>query len=315
MIRFTMPDSSLSREERIRQLDAQFDDFLSSNELGEYLRILKISSKHPRDIFEDLKTYNTRKGADGKVYESQEAPLNEFLEDNKDKLFPLYDEMGLVSINKPIGNGFDTIIVLGGSANANYDRTAAAYGYIDENVIEVTALSCFRPIPPVERKNCKHPGTYETEFGSLLFAFNSLFTITEDPDLEIKDFPRNLNLAENIRCYHDEHGRLYRLFSSPSLKDKERPGTYDTVVHYLKNIDNKPHRILVITNNQYCNYQFIPFAKALLESGHDNIDFEIVGCSDDEHLTNAEKYKVGQFNGDIRSTCEWIDKFRSSLVK
>ena len=310
-----MPASSLPREERIRILDAQFEEFLRSDVLREYLDILEISDTHPRDIYEAMKTYNTRKRADGSIIESQEAPLNAFLKENKAKLFPLYDEMGLVSINKPVQKDFDKIIVLGGSANANYDRTAAAAAFADENVREIAALSCFRPIPPGERRNCKHPGPYETEFGSLLFAFNDLFSVTEDVDREIGDFPRNLNKAENIRSYHDESGRIYRLFASPSCRDDERAGTYDTIVHYLKNIgDNEPHRILVITNNQYCNYQFIPFAQALLESRRDNIDFEIIGCSDDNRLTNAAAYNPGQFNGDIQAACEWIDKFRNSLV-
>lgn len=314
MIRFTMPSSSLPREERIRLLDAQFEDFMTSDALKEYLEILDIHSTKPGDICEDMNTYNTRKRADGSIIESQEAPLNAFLNENKVKLFPLYDEMGLVSINKPVQKDFDKIIVLGGSANANYDRTAGAARFADDNVKEIIGLSCFRPIPPGERRNCKHPGPYETEFGSLMFAFNSLFPITEDTDKEVKDFPRNLNKAMNIRSYYDESGRIYRLFASPSLEETARPGTYDTIVHYLDNIgDDDPHRILVITNNQYCNYQFITFAKALLESGHDNIDFEIIGCSDDDHLTDAEGYVTGQFNIDIRSACEWIDKFRGSI--
>lgn len=311
-----MPSSSLPREERIRCLDAQFEEFLTSEALRKYLDMLDITSTHPGAIYEEMEAYNTRKRADGSIIESQEAPLNAFLVKNKAKLFPLYDEMGLVSINKPVQKVFDKIVVLGGTANANYDRTAGAASFADDNVREIIGLSCFRPIPLAERVRCKQPVLFETEFGSLMFAFNSLFSLTEDTDMEIKDFPRNLNKAENIRSYHDESGRTYRLFSSPSLKETERPDTYATIVHYLKNIgDDEPHRILVSTNNQYCNYQFITFATALLESGRDNIDFDIVGCSDDNHLTDAQKYDTVQFNGDIRHACEWIDKFRRSLIR
>lgn len=311
-----MPSSSLPREERIRCLDAQFEEFLSSEALRKYLDMLDIKSTHPGAIYEEMEAYNTRKRADGSIIESQEAPLNAFLAKNKAKLFPLYDEMGLVSINKPVQKVFDKIVVLGGTANANYDRTAGAASFADDNVREIIGLSCFRPIPYKERKKCSHPGPYETEFGSLMFAFNDLFSITEDKEKEIGDFPRNLNKAENIRSYHDESGRIYRLFASPSHDETGRPNTYDTIVHYLKNIgDDEPHRILVSTNNQYCNYQFITFATALLESGRDNIDFDIVGCSDDAHLTDDEAYDAGQFNIDIRSACQWIDIFRRSLIR
>ena len=82
MIRFTMPASSLPREERIRILDAQFEEFLRSDVLREYLDILEISDTHPRDIYEAMKTYNTRKREDGSIIESQEAPLNAFLKEN-----------------------------------------------------------------------------------------------------------------------------------------------------------------------------------------------------------------------------------------
>ena len=312
-----MPPSSEPREERIRLLNEQFEQFLSSEILKEYLEILDIRSTDAEDILREMETYNTRKGADGLIYESQTAPLNAVLEANKPRLFPIYDEMGLVSINKPLtGDGFDKIIVLGGSANANYNRTAAVAGYLKENVDEVAALSCFRPIPLGERKSCSHPGPFETEFGAMRFAFTSLFDLTEDTELESGDYPRNLNLAENIRTFHDESGRKYRIFASPSLIDTERPGTYDTIVHYLRNIgDGNARRILVITNNQYCNYQFIPFAQALLEYGCDNMDFEIIGCSDDDHLISPEKYNTNQFFGDIKSEIEWIIKFRKSLIE
>lgn len=312
-----MPPSSEPREERIRLLNEQFEQFLSSETLKEYLAILDIRSTDPKDILREMETYNTRKGADGLIYESQTAPLNAVLEANKPELFPIYDEMGLVSVNKPLpGDDFDKIIVLGGSANANYNRTAAVAGYLNENVGEVAALSCFRPIPQKERKNCSHPGPFETEVGAMHFAFTSLFELTEEPELESGNYPRNLNLAENIRTYHDESGRKYRIFASPSQTDTERPGTYDTIVHYLSNIgDGNAHRMLVITNNQYCNYQFIPFALALLECGRDNIDFDIVGCSDDDHLISPEKYNTNQFFGDIKSEIEWIINFRKSLIE
>ena len=309
-----MPQSSLPREVRIRTLDSQFESFLNSDALKEYLEILDIRDNTPERLLDELNIYNTRKAADGHIYESQQAPLNEVLETHREKLFPVYDRLGLVSINKPVKYDYDTIVVLGGSANANYDRSAAALRFLHNDVREVTGLSCFRPLPTSEKKACKHPGIFETEFGSFIFAFNDLFSLTENTEKEVSSYPRNINQAMDIKTYSDAEGRTFRLFASPSLKAAERPGTYDTCVHYLQNIDEGPHRILVITNNQYCNYQFIPFAQAVMESGRDDIDFEIIGCSDDDHLITAEKYKTGQFNGDIRSSIEWIINFRKSLV-
>lgn len=317
MIRFTMPDSDLSRAERIESLEEQFCRFMASETLSDYLSVLKIKSKDIEGIYRDLDAYNMRVGRDGQIRESQVVPLNEVLEENREKLFPIYKEFGLVTINKPIISDYDRIVLLGGSANSNFDKTQAAKASITDTVTDVSALGSFRPIPPGETRNLPaiRKGNYETEFGSFDAAFNAAFDLIEQEDdglIRPYDFPRNLNLAYRIKTYRDIENRRYRIFASPSLNPEERAGTYDTCVHYLNDVayDDKI-RILVITNNQYSNYQFLPFMTAILESGHDNIDFDIIGCSDDNHLATPEKYNTNQYYGDIRAIIQWIMKFYS----
>ena len=318
MVRFIMSECDITKSERIKLLNAQFDEFLTSNGFREYLNILNINSCELEEIYEELKTYNTRKGADGQIRESQVAPLNEVLEANRETLFPLYKEFGLVDINKPLNDAYRHIVVLGGSANANFDRVEAAKRLASDTVSNVTALSCFRPIPPGEMKALKkedRKGAYETEFGSLDMALNMSFDMQEyDDGVRRFDYPRNINLAYRIKTYKDPEGRTIRLFASPSKNIDARASTYDTCVHFLDNTSFKEgERILLITNNQYCNYQFLTFLVALLESDK-NITFDIVGCSDDDHLVNSEKYNTNQFFGDILSELEWIIRFKTEFT-
>ena len=318
MIRFIMPECTLSISERINDLNNQFNSFMHSSVLDNYLNILDIDNTDIEDIYNQLETYNTRKGKDGQIRESQLAPLNELLEDNRDKLFPLYEDFGLVSINKTRLDNYTHIALLGGSANSNFDKTIAACRFITDDVEDISALSCYRPLPPTETKNLtrERKGDYETEFGSFDTAFKRLFQIAEKED-EVRqyDFPRNMNYAQRIKTYTDNSGRQYRIFASPSSKSDERAGTYDTCVHYTNNLPyDKQVNVLIITNNQYCNYQFIPFVVALFRSNHKNVNFDIVGCSDDEHLITANKYNSNQFYGDIRSIIEWIIRFKKEFV-
>lgn len=317
MIRFTMPDSNMPKSKRIELLNEQFQSFLTSDVLKEYLGILDITSTEADAILQDLETYNMRKGADGQIRESQVVPLNEILEKNREVLFPLYKSFGLITINKT-SLDYDHIALLGGSANSNFDKTLASKRLLSDKVKDVSALSCFRIVPPTETRAlpAERKGNYETEFGSFDVAFNSAFELSEveDPVRQF-DFPRNMNLAYRIKTYNDAAGRSYRIFASRSSKSEERAGTYDTCVQYLANIPyDEQVNVLLITNNQYTNYQFVPFAVALLKSNHDNVNFDIIGCSDDNHLATAVKYNTNQYYGDIRSILQWYLIFKKEFL-
>ena len=81
----------------------------------------------------------------------------------------------------------------------------------------------------------------------------------------------------------------------------------------MDNISDDAAKVLVITNNQYCNYQFLGFAMAILERDRNNVDFDIIGCSPDDKLATAKSYNSNQFFGDIRNAIDWINKFREQF--
>ena len=320
MTRFFMPDATLDKAQRIEAIDKQFEDFLSSDAFKRCLSVLEIEESSIQEIYAALEAYNTRKGIDGQIRESQVAPLNEVLEKNRFILFPIYRELGIVDINKPRFNDYDHIVLLGGSANSNFDKTLAAKRFITDNVVDVSALASFRPIPPGElrRMSSDRKLGYETEFGSFDAAFNCIFSLSELEDDENNkpyDFPRNINYSHRIKTYEDSSGRKYRVFASPSSNPEERAGTYDTCVHYMKSFaDGEKAKVLVITNNQYCNYQFIPFMLSILENDKCKVDMDIIGCSDDDNLASSKEYNSNQYYGDIRSMIEWIIKFKNKFV-
>lgn len=318
MIRFSMPPAYLDKETRIMQLDEQFEDFLNSDVLREYLDVLGVTSTDPVDIHAELQQYNTRQIKGGGILESQDAPKHLVLEEKKAELFPYYYELGLVTINSPLADDYDRIAILAGSANSNFDKTKAVCRFLNHNVKDVSALTCYRPIPPADRKNTKknhNAADFDTEAGSFVSAFNKAFSLNECLDEEVFCFKRNINTAYGIRVFYDDRGTSFRVLAAPGEDPVYRANTYDTCLYYLDNLpDNNAAKVLLITNNQYTNYQFLGFAMAILERNRDTLDFEIIGCSPDDRLATVESYNSNQFFGDIRNTIDWIIKFRNRFV-
>ena len=318
MIRFSMPSATLDKEQRIKQLNDQFEEFLNSEILRKYLNVLGITSTDPVAIHAELQQYNTRKKSGGGILESQDAPKHVLLEEKKAELFPYYKELGLVTINTPQINEYDHIVVLGGSANSNFDKTKAVSRFLNQNVTDVSALACYRPISPNDRKKTKenhNASDFDTESGSFVSAFNKEFTLCENDKEESFFFERNINTAHGVRTFYDVSGTRFRVLSSPGSNPLERPNTYDTCLYFMdNNPENFAAKVLVTTNNQYCNYQFVGFAMAMLERDCNNVDFDIVGCSADSELADEKSYNSNQYIGDIRDVIDWIIKFRSRFV-
>jgi len=327
-LRFIMPPSDITKKKRIQYINDQFEVFLNMDSFKEFLRILDIPYGTPEDIYNALNNskYNTRNknGNKSAPLESQNAPSQVTLETLKETLFPLYTDMGLVTINKPRLTDFNRIIVFGGTPNSNFDKVKCAYRLINNNnsIKELSGLGSFRNISSEDRDNVmKYQKTdiskCETEFDSIEAAFNKYFGVSEFIDRE-----GCLNTADNrwrIRSYFRKDCFPYiRVFACPKRERVDRTGTYDTCVHYFQNIegDDKELRILAITNNQYVNYMFVPLALAMLEnpSYSDYLcDVDVVGCSPDNEFATKESYKPIQYFGDVMAMCEWIGKFRKTF--
>jgi len=317
MLRFYMPSSSEVKEKRAKELISQFDAFINSSELRDYLKALDINSNTPEGMLRDLDRYEERMTESGQIVEAQNAPLNKVLEEKRHLLYPYYGKLGLLNINKPKLNDYNHIVLLGGTANSNFDKTECAKLHLNNNVKDVSALACFRPISLKEREKAyTNYGQmeFETEVGSFVSAFTHFFDIKEEQKQAKEWFERNLNKCSSMRVFYNERKTVFRVFASPSLSLDARASTYDTCEDYVKRLSNHNDcKILVITNNQYCNYQFIPFARAILKCDKEGIDMDIIGCTDDNDITSADDYNTGMYCGDIKNMIREIIIFKEEL--
>ena len=305
MIRFTMPEPALPMREQITELKEQFDSFLRSEALSELFEVLKTD----RDSFKN--TYDTRRMPDGKVRETQELKSVESLEDVRKPLYPLLLELGFFTINKPLHPEHSRVIVPGGSLDTCFCRTKCAAGWVDSSTRFVDGLACYRPIHPRERMTSSFSSTGDTEFGVLSDSFQREFRLSFTPEEEVFCGDRNLNGISCIRTLHgEEKNRRFRIFAAPSSEPSlRRADTGDTMRFYLQH--DKPEKtdsMLVITDNQYCNRQFVQFAYELMKNERP-LSLDVIGCTPDERVVTCERYDPVHFLQGLIALLDWIERF------
>lgn len=365
MYRFVMPEPDLNRIEQYNLLCSQFESFLKSDALCELFDLLEVD----RTSF--CRIYNGRRLSDGKTLETQELEPVADLEKHRDKIYPILNELGFLTINKPLEPDHSHLVVLGGSLEACFSRTRAAKLWMSPSVGFADGLACYRPIHPTEREadlssyqviqpgereadlsGCQiiQPGeretdlscsqiiqsvereadftcpqivhsfgreadlscliNCETEMGAMTESFVSVFSL---PHRWKDDFQgdRNLNNISCIRAFSDTpYGRQYRVFAAPSTNPKlRRADTGDSVSYYLQKAGIGPSDyILFLTNNRYCNRQFLQLAYLMMEQ-EQSIRFDIIGCTPDERVISCERYDPYQFFQDLIGVLDWIERF------
>lgn len=304
MLRFVMPDPALPRDRRMRMLRAQFAAFLCSEALRELFDILGV------DRASFSRVYNGRRGADGRTLETQELAPAVSLEPHREAIYPLLEELGFFTINKPLRAEHSHLVVLGGSLEACYTRTRSAAAWMTPSVRCADGLACYRPIHPRERTGGAPSFRCETEFGAMSESFASVFSL---PGAWEDAFhgDRNLNGISCIRTYTGtEDGRQYRVFAAPSSQPElRRADTGDSFLFYLRQTALSPaDSLLVLTNNRYCNRQFLQLAFLTMRREHP-IAFDIIGCTPDERVISRERYDPFQFLQDLIGILDWIELF------
>lgn len=310
MIRFTMPDSSLSREEKAAELNIQFDAFMRSDALGSICSLLGCSPDSLGALF------NARRAADGKVIEEQAMKSLSEPEAFRHELYPLMRELGAFDINEPLSDDYNRIIVLGGSLNACYVRAQSAPGLVNENTLSVDGIACYRPVNPVERASSGFSSVCETEFGVMTEALAAAFGL--DPLKYEDDFEgdRNLNSVSCVRVFSDAPGScMFRVFAAPSTEPHlRRADTFDSLDYYLKKQPlSSSDRLLFITSNRYCNRQFIQLASKMLSSDC-RAGYDIIGCLKGPDIPSEDQYDPTFYVNDLIGTIDWIRRFSASVI-
>ena len=323
MFRFMMPETS-DPMECVRLLQEQTRDFLRSETLQKLYALLGTDGQSIRERFDGRRT------AGGAVVETQDLSPAEELEPLRYELYPLLQELGFFDINQPVALPADRILILGGSLNACFLRTEAARSWISGEIRSVDALSCYRPINPVERSRSAYVSRSDTEFGVMTDAFASVFAADTDSELTgwSEDFrgDRNLNSISCVRAMSIVQGRTpiceCRILAAPSSEpEHRRADTGDTLSFYLQQTDLQPgERLLAVTHNRYCNRQFLQMAYHLLstrihqpQADFPALHLDVVGCLPAGRIFTAETYDPFQYLQDLIAILEWIDRILTLL--
>ncbi len=304
MFRFVLPANDLTLSEKAEAIGEQLNKFLLSEPLQNLFKLLDVDRN---TIYQ---AYNGRIRDNGRVVEVQELPKHDALEEKKHELYPYFKELGFFDINKPLEQAHSHIVVLGGSLKACYDRTFCAKMYTDTCTKHVDGLACYRPINPIERI-IPHNSNIDTEFGAVADSFIYYFSLT--PESASNEFcgDRNLNSVSCIRKYNETtNGIQYRVFAAPSSQPElRRADTGDTLRFYLRSVgpfDDSAH-LLFITNNRYCNRQFLQLAHTMITEKCPS-GFDIIGCTDENTIT-ADNYDPYKYVQDLIGILDWSGRF------
>ena len=305
MFRFTMPDPGLSLQDQADAIRIQLERYADSDALRQLLRLINAD----RDSIGEI--YNGRIASNGRILETQELGSSDKLEPLRHDIYPLLRELGFFDISKAMSSDFTRIVILGGSLNACCIRTQRAASIVSESTVSVDALTCYRPINPVERRSSAFISSADTEFGVLSGSYADVFGLDSYDDEFVSD--RNLNSISCIRRFScPAGGTAYRLYAAPSGDPKlRRADTGDTFRFYLDNSDVTPDdSLLFITSNRYCNRQFIQLAYQLIAARR-SVHFDIIGTTPDSDIVTPDTYEPFQYIQDMIGILDWIERFRS----
>ncbi|MBQ3426431.1 MAG: hypothetical protein IJH37_04725 [Clostridia bacterium] len=309
MFRFEMPDNTLEYSLRLKIIRDQIGEFMSLRALSDIFSLLEVD----RDTIGEV--YNGRMKNDGRVHEIQALVPKCELEDIRYALYPLFMELGFFDINKPLRTDFSHILVLGGSLNANFDRTHASVEWITETTRFVEGLSCYRPINPIERRDSVFQSAYDTEFGVMSDAFASVFALSSSDWKDDFVGDRNLNRSSCIRSFNTAPGgRAYRVFAAPSTQvELRRADTGDSLLFFLDHTELCPDdSLLAVTNNMFCNRQFLQLAYCLMKR-RSPVNFDIVGCLPEDRISTRDNYDPFRYIQELIALLSWIERFHDDF--
>ncbi len=300
MLRFTMPEESSSFREKADHVHSQLEEFLHMEALHELLGILET------DIDTISQRYNRRLKGNGAVVETQELKGMKSLDEKKEILYPLFRELGFIDINKPISDKNRHILVLGGSLNACIERTECALNRVDDTTRLVDGLACYRPVSLAE-KRAADVFSCETEFGAMAESFERVFSLDGSGYTENYKGDRNLNRISCVRIYEGADKCTFRIFAAPSSEpDVRRADTGDSFSFVLDSDAKKEpaDHFLFITNNRYCNRQFLQLYYRMLQNRYPGT-LDVIGCFPDDRVTSVEQYDPLQYLQDLIGIIDW----------
>lgn len=142
-------------------------------------------------------------------------------------------------------------------------------------------------------------------------SFTELFQLPPASGEDEFHGDRNLNRISCVRSFSDSR-RCYRIFAAPSSQPElRRADTGDTMQFYLKHCPlQQSDSVLAITNNQYCNRQFVQLAYQLIKE-KSPARLDVIGCTRDERITPPERYDPFRYLQTLIGLLDWIERFEA----
>ncbi len=306
MIRFTMPEAGLPLEERKALLRKQFDDFLKAEALEEILSVIGTDRSRLAE------EYGGRRKPSGGIMEAQDMTGMPELAEIRARLFLLFRELGFFDIGAPRRGDHTRLLIYGGALGACYDRTFYSASLLSERTGTVDALTCYRPINPVERNRKDIDPAADTEAGALAEAMETAFGLGGGAWEESFSGDRNLNAIACRRTYRGgPEAPVFRVFAAPSSEPRlRRADTGDCIAYYLQQAGvGEGDSLLAVTSRRFCNRQFVQTAYELIRRGCP-VDFDIVGCHRAGVAPTAESCDPLQYLQELIGILDWIERFR-----
>ncbi len=239
---------------------------------------------------------------------------NDFLKENKESIYKIATELGLVGSYEPTVCNPDYILILGGARLSNYDRSTLAKQLVDKyefTETEIVGLSTYRPIDLSERSFIdSYAPTAKFEFEALVSGMDTVFEANGLYSKKISCF-KNPNKNFGICTFSNQYkgNRLYTLASPSKDPLNRRANSEDCFEFFFNQFNVKPgSKLLNCTSQIYCSYQHV---RALTLAIKHHVFFETVGCtlSAKKNNLNATHY-VQEIKATIDEIYNFIEEFK-----
>lgn len=280
-MRFTCPLSTKSKEDRIKDIFSQINQWIQSRPFKEMVDLFSTTdiicgeenlTVRLNKLADFSNVWDYRKIQQHKVTTQQNEAARWLLHDDKFVskhsaiILNAANELGLVNVVNPLYDQYDYILILGGARFSNLHRCEMAAKVIRDNGIKnckVISLGAMRPISDTERTatDTYAPGA-ETEFDTLHAGMKKTFYQGKDIKFfDEKYADRNSNLSWCIREYQcSDDDNVYYLVAAPSSDYSRRANSADAYEFFFERFQPEcGSRILLCTSSIYIPYQHIRF--------------------------------------------------------
>lgn len=296
------PSCNIPRDERIKELFEQIEEFIMSHPFQELLELFGFSPKQWSDkslkekineMNSFVKTWDYRNGERWTIED------DEFVEDNKEIILKDVKSLGFLDMKMP-SKKTNYILPLGGARMSNYLRCNLAkemVDYFNDNIDAVVALSGMRPIDKeVEQIYIdKYAPHAKTEFDAISAAVEGCFNVKTYEEEKYDD--NNINFSWVKRHYIAEKEYIIDSLAAPSSNSDRRANSLDTFEFFISEYDIKSNdRMLLVTSSHYETFQMLLFMGIAIEK---NIFIDTVGV--ERGAANSGLYKASDFVQELKS--------------